>query len=78
MDREETINMLVSEIASYTSRYPHAADTVLGITRWWLGSISFPVSEADVKQALDGLVALGRISEKQLPDGSVLYGLHTP
>lgn len=59
---------------SYLDSHPNAADSLTGIMQWWLPrSLSAP-DVAEVKAALDRLVAAGRVRRTLLPDGSELYG----
>jgi hypothetical protein len=57
--------------------HPRAADTLDGVTRWWL---SAPLAEtalrSDVEQALVELTQEGAIEQRHLPDGSTLFVAH--
>lgn len=60
-------------IRGYCAAHRHAADTVDGITRWWLTQLG-PCAIADVQSALEELVEASLIARRTLPDGTVLYG----
>lgn len=48
------VHPIAQRILAYLEHHPHAADTAAGIRSWWL--LGEPVSDADVKAALDWLV----------------------
>jgi hypothetical protein len=72
----ERITVIADMIERYVSKRPQAADTPRGISQWWVegrgGSL------ADVQQALDYLVEIGRLSRIVLPDGTVIYARAGP
>jgi hypothetical protein len=71
---DESIEVLAREVETYLSQHPEAADTADGILRWWLPRVRLEEAQHDVQRALDLLVARGVIVERQLPDGSKVYG----
>ncbi|HZF20340.1 MAG TPA: hypothetical protein VE008_11610 [Burkholderiales bacterium] len=71
--RDEAIDTLAREVATYLSKHPDAADTVDGISRWWLARVRVEEATANVRQALDVLVERGVVVERRLPDGRVVY-----
>lgn len=58
-------------IRRYCADHPNAADTVDGVHKWWLADLV--ATRSDVERALRGLVVLGELGERTMPDGSVLY-----
>ncbi|SJM90027.1 hypothetical protein CRENPOLYSF2_1430003 [Crenothrix polyspora] len=46
---------IADQIECYLKSHPHAADTVEGITQWWLPGQGIEVSSSRVQQALDYL-----------------------
>ena len=46
---------IADQIEQYLKRHPHAADTVEGITHWWLLGQGIEASPLVVQQALDYL-----------------------
>lgn len=51
------IGQIAEQIESYLNSHPHAADTLEGITKWWLPGKKIDVSSAIVQQALNHLAA---------------------
>lgn len=65
------------QVTGYVRRYPRAADTCVGIARWWLP----PGSQADpavVLRALEALVRDGVLQARRLPSGECLYSAVGP
>jgi hypothetical protein len=72
----ERIVVIADMIERYVSEHPRAADTVRGISQWWVeGRRGSP---AEVQQALDRLVEAGRLSRIMLADGTVIYARAGP
>jgi hypothetical protein len=63
-------------ILSYLSVYPFAADTVVGISRWWLVAEGFEVDMLAVAVVLEQLALYGWLKVLQLPDQKRLYKLN--
>lgn len=70
---DQEIAKLAEEISHYLTLHPSAADTVEGITNWWLKHIRFDESKDRVALALDYLIKIGKVSQKKLTDGTTLY-----
>jgi hypothetical protein len=62
---------IAQAIELYVSEHPRAADTVEGVRGWWIGACGDSLE--DVQQALDHLVASGRLTFTVLPDGAAIY-----
>lgn len=60
-------------LMNYLQGHPHAADTLEGITQWWLTGVDPAVTPSMIQQALDELILEKKISSDVLGDGSVLY-----
>lgn len=63
---------LRERIVEYLERNPEAADSVKGITNWWLAdelADSETVAEVVLK-----LVAEGVMERRPMPDGAAIYG----
>lgn len=60
-------------ILDYLERHGNAADTREGIIDWWLPVEQRAVDRAIVEQALEMLVADGRLALSRLVDGTLLY-----
>lgn len=71
--REEA---LIEAILGYLSSHPQAADSVDGVTNWWLANHGPSPARAEVEQALTTMVARGLIRRVELPDDTVLYCCH--
>ena len=63
----------VEEILAYLASHPHAADSALGVARWWLGPHASVLPVSDVESALRQLVARRQLREEALSDGTTLY-----
>lgn len=70
---DDRVTLIAEEISRYLAEHPDAADTVDGITQWWLARIRVEEAVIDVQQALHSLVRGGAVVGKVLPDGTVLY-----
>jgi hypothetical protein len=60
-------------ILDYLRKHPEAQDTLAGIAEWWLPTQGIRNGAANVKEALDELVAEGLLSEHQGKDAQVSY-----
>lgn len=73
----ETPSELVAPVAEEIMAYLHensaAGDTPQGIWRWWLTDRREKVDVAIVEQALERLVAQGRMGMRVLASGATLY-----
>lgn len=74
--RSERIIVIADMIERYVSEHPRAADTPRGISHWWVEGRGG--SPADVQEALDYLVEIGRLSRIMLPDSTVIYARAGP
>ncbi|MFJ4291452.1 hypothetical protein ACIP1U_16955 [Cupriavidus sp. NPDC089707] len=68
---------VATQVTGYVRRNSRAADTCIGITRWWLpaGSQADP---AVVLRALEALVRDGVLQARRLPSGECLYSAAGP
>jgi Fe2+ or Zn2+ uptake regulation protein len=64
---------LIDDILDYLVNHPQAADSVDGVTRWWLAQNGTAPPQAEVERALATLVERGLLRRVELPDGTVLY-----
>jgi hypothetical protein len=60
---EKLIQELASSIKNYLTQRPDAADTLEGITRWWIGGSSPDASPELVAAALEVLIREGVVSK---------------
>lgn len=70
---EERVEIIAQEIMRYLIGHPDAADTLNGISQWWLSRIRLEEAVAQVELALARLIQRGVVHESILPDGSTLY-----
>jgi hypothetical protein len=70
---DKEVQILAKEIAGYLSSHSNAADTVEGITNWWLTSAKGQANQSQVQKALDYLVASGRVEKKEVGKGALVY-----
>lgn len=67
----DSIIELEESLVRYCAAHPHAADSVDGVRRWWLGDPGIPL--ADVAAALEALVKRGILDTRTLPGGTTIY-----
>src|SRR5262245_57141149 len=70
-----TSNLITWSILGYLCSHPYAKDTVAGVARWWLGAEGLEATRAEVKTALDQLVAAGWVTVFRSPVSQPIYGL---
>ncbi len=74
-DTSDRIERLMAHISAYLSGNRHAADTVIGIQRWWLSGEAASLGYGELEQAIENLVQQGILECRTLPDGSKVFGL---
>ena len=52
---DSDVQKLADQIECYLKNHPNAADTIEGITKWWLSGLGIEVSSLLVQQALNYL-----------------------
>jgi hypothetical protein len=62
------------QILDYLAANPAARDTLRGIAEWWLLKQRIVETTSDVESALANLVASGKLSVQEGPDGQIYYG----
>lgn len=62
-------------VLAYLGRHPGAADTLDGITGWWLPRQRFVTAHDRVEAVLSRLVDVGVLELRRLPSGRALYAL---
>lgn len=60
-------------LVRYLRERPDAADTLVGIARWWLPAAMQGISMERLRLALAELIAAHEVRCTVLPDGSELY-----
>jgi uncharacterized protein YcaQ len=71
--QRETIATIAQQVRDYLSTHPRAADTLEGISGWWLPQQDGQASPELVQQALDYLVSRNEVVRVRSADGHVLY-----
>jgi hypothetical protein len=72
-DKGERKRRMTREILDYLSTHPSAADTVEGITRWWLGLSPCEPDTKAVEEALEDLVEMNIVRKTWKGDGQAIY-----
>lgn len=67
------VAQLERAIHLYLASHPLAADSAIGIQRWWLPEDLSCTSVAELERVLAIMTAKGTLCEKKLPDGNVMY-----
>ena len=67
---DSSVDPVVLALLDYLLRHPRAADTVAGVTRWWVDD---GYSVEQVRCALDNLVEAGALRRESLADGTDWY-----
>jgi hypothetical protein len=75
---EVAITAVAKTIQRYLDAHPNAADSVEGITRWWLTRQRYEEATKIVEQALERLVAEGKVAKTVTAEGAVLYYSSSP
>ena len=70
---EIKVMQVAQELQHYLQEHPYAADTVEGVTQWWLFSHDVEVSHTLVKKALDLLISTSIVSMKKTRSGDAIY-----
>lgn len=72
-DEDDDSNEIAEQILRYLQKHPKAADSVDGITRWWLRRQRFEESVERVQKVLDRLVSEDLIFRSVSKSGVVIY-----
>jgi len=73
INREQDIERISEEIHRYLTKHPNAADTLEGITRWWLTRQRYEESKKNVQKALYLLVNRKLVAQIDNLDGKCTY-----
>jgi len=75
MSDKEVINTrhVAHEIQKYLQDHPNAADTLEGITIWWLSRIRLEEATEVIKKALEVLERQGMVTKTVTVDGKEIY-----
>lgn len=73
MDAKPQSHPLREALRSYLGRYPDAADSLEGISRWWLPEALRGTPTERLRAVLEELVVSGEMRCSTLLDGTQLY-----
>ncbi|MDE2394979.1 MAG: hypothetical protein KGL43_00915 [Burkholderiales bacterium] len=65
------------QILEHLARHPQAADSALGVARWWLADDGRYTVQR-VERVLEALAARHALRRERLADGTVIYAARTP
>jgi hypothetical protein len=71
--KQWSIEEIAGEILEYIAAHPNAADTLKGITEWWVSKQRSILNRKVVKEALEMLIDGGQIAGWRVLNGSMLY-----
>jgi len=74
--QDENIKLLTGEILEYLDFHPNAADTLEGITRWWVTKLLYQRSKTQVNEALKILVESNQIDCINNSNNQMVYRKH--
>jgi hypothetical protein len=69
----QDVQLLADEINRYLHEREFVADTLEGISKWWILRQRLQEEQRRVEQAMEYLCAKGVVETRVLPDGVVLY-----
>ena len=69
----ERVKAAASDIRKYLGKRPQAAESLDGITLWWITLQRYEESREIVEAAIELLMAEGFIEETKGPDGTRVY-----
>lgn len=75
---DSEVQQIAVQIESYLANHPHAADTLEGISKWWIPGKRIEASRFIVEQALDYLYAKSVIKFNYNPSGNKVYSRNKP
>ena len=73
MKYEHEIERIADEIQRYLLKHPNAADTLEGVTKWWLQRLRYEETTELVHKALQYLIDSKQIRKTTNSDGSIIF-----
>jgi hypothetical protein len=70
---DSDVQQTADQIECYLKNHPNAADTIEGITKWWLPGLEIEVSSLIVQQALNYLDSKSVIKSNANLGGNIVY-----
>jgi hypothetical protein len=77
-EQGSSVRAIAQVVLEYLAAHPQAADTVEGVSAWWLGTSRRGLRVPSVVEALDVLVARGTVRCETTPAGETVYRLRRP
>ena len=78
VEMDADFNEAADILARYLTAHPGAADTLEGISQWWLPQAEGRLRQVPVQSVLAALIARGLVVEERHPDGRVHYRRRVP
>jgi hypothetical protein len=76
---DHEVQLAIALVTAHLRVCPNAADTILGISQWWLGTDAASISPDALERALRHLADAGVLRTRLLPCGQLLwYALAAP
>jgi hypothetical protein len=72
------VHAIAQVVLEYLQAHPHGADTVEGVSAWWLGTSRRGLRVGAVADALEALVAGGAAAHETTAAGETVYRLRRP
>jgi len=72
---DRLVDRVADEITHYIIKNPNAADSIEGITTWWLTQQRYETAMNIVQDALELLVTSGKLQKIPKGDGKVVYSI---
>lgn len=70
---DEVLDATCEILRKHLRSHPHAADTAVGIERWWIDGAASDLPPETLERALQRLVAEGLLRSRVLPSGERLW-----
>jgi hypothetical protein len=76
---DHSFQLAIAMVTAHVRACPDAADTIKGISRWWLGANAVSIPPDALERALRHLAKAGVLGTRVLPSGELLwYVLNAP
>jgi hypothetical protein len=76
---DRSVLLAIDMVTAHLRAHPNAADTITGISQWWLGTNAASISSDALELALKHLAYAGMLGARVLPSGELLwYALNVP
>ena len=76
--QDSPVRAVSQVVLEYLQAHGQVADTLEGISGWWLGTSRRGLRVGAVAEALDALVACGKVTRETTPAGETVYRLRRP